>query len=410
MFKKLQRKFMILSTLVLLLVIIIVVGAIYWITSEAVMNQTGVLMELILNNGGDLPSRSEFNANQQTFLALNTESIYETRFFSARETDGEIEIIAKRIAALDDEGALSLAKGLLARRGASGRIRVPGNRTLHYARQAQEDGSTLIVVLDATSRYGLIRLIMMYMAALWLTVLILYVVIMGRFSKNLILPFVENDEKQKRFITNASHELKTPLAVISANTEMTEVLGGKSKWTESTRRQIKRLQTLIEDLVVLTRLDEMKEADLADVDLSAVVSETAEPFRSVAESEGKAFSTQITPDTHIRGDKRGLQQVTSILIDNAVKYCDEGGAITVTLEGRARGKGAKITVANTYAEGKKVDTSRFFERFYRQDESHNSEKSGFGIGLSMAKEIVERMKGRLRIGYADNIISFTVEI
>ena len=84
MFKKLQRKFMILSTLVLLLVIIIVVGAIYWITSEAVMHQTGVLMELILNNGGDLPSRSEFNANQQTFLALNTESIYETRFFSAR--------------------------------------------------------------------------------------------------------------------------------------------------------------------------------------------------------------------------------------------------------------------------------------------------------------------------------------
>jgi signal transduction histidine kinase len=266
------------------------------------------------------------------------------------------------------------------------------------------------VVLDATSRYGLIRLIMMYMAALWLTVLILYVVIMGRFSKNLILPFVENDEKQKRFITNASHELKTPLAVISANTEMTEVLGGKSKWTESTRRQIKRLQALIEDLVVLTRLDEMKEADLSDVDLSAVVSETAEPFRSIAESEGKSFSTQIAPDTHIRGDRRGLQQVTSILIDNAVKYCDKGGAIAVTLEGRARGKGARITVANTYAEGKNVDTSRFFERFYRQDESHNSEKSGFGIGLSMAKEIVERMKGRLKIGYADNIISFTVEI
>ena len=410
MFKKLQRKFMILSTLVLLLVISIVVGAIYWITSGAVMSQTGVLMNLILDNGGDLPSRSEFNANQQTFLALNTESLYETRFFSARETDGEIEIIAKHIAALDDEGALSLAKSLLARRGANGRIRVPGNRTLHYARQGQEDGSTLIVVLDATSRYGLIRLIMMYMAALWLTVVILYVIIMGRFSKNLIRPFVENDEKQKRFITNASHELKTPLAVISANTEMTEVLGGKSKWTESTRRQIKRLQALIEDLVVLTRLDEMKEADLSDVNLSDVVFEAAEPFRSVAESEGKAFSTQIAPDTHIRGDRRGLQQVMSILIDNAVKYCDDGGAITVALEGRARGKGARITVANTYAEGKNVDTSRFFERFYRQDESHNSEKTGFGMGLSMAKEIVERMKGKLKIGYAGDTISFTVEV
>ena len=100
----------------------------------------------------------------------------------------------------------------------------------------------------------------------------------------------------------------------------------------------------------------------------------------------------------------------SILLDNAVKYCDENGTITVKLETRSHGKGARIAVSNTYKEGKDIDTSRFFERFYRQDESHNSEKSGFGIGLSMAKEIVERMKGKLKVSTSNDIISFEVDL
>lgn len=411
MFKKLQRKFMVVSTLVLLLVISVVSGVVYWIASGILMSQTGVLINLILDNDGTLPQyESDFDASQERFLALNVESIHEARFFSAKQTDDGIEIISSHIAAISEEDEISLAKKVLDRRGSLGRITVEGHRILHYARRSMDDGSVMVVLIDSTSRYGLVRLVMMYMFALWLTVLILYVIIMGHFSKKLIHPFIENDEKQKRFITNASHELKTPLAVISANTEMTEVLGGKSKWTESTRRQIKRLQTLIEDLVVLTRLDEMKESELTDVDLSAVVTESSESFRSVAESAGKRFTADIAPEIHIKADKRGLQQIVSILMDNAVKYCDENGEITVRLESRARGKGAKIVISNTYAEGKDVDTSRFFERFYRQDESHNSEKSGFGIGLSMAKEIAERMRGKLRVNYSGDTISFTVEV
>ena len=410
MFSKLRFKFMWVSTLVLLLVICIVVGTVYWITTGSVMSQTVVLMELILDNDGELPERSEFNARQERYLALNTESLYEARFFSVEEKDGDLSLVTRHIAALSEEDALALAETALDRSRNIGKITVTGDRKYHYLKRDEDDGTTMIVVLDATSRYGLIHLIMTYMAALWLAVLVLYVVIMGRFSRRVVKPFVENDEKQKRFITNASHELKTPLAVISANTEMTEVLVGKSKWTESTRRQITRLQALIEDLVVLARIDEMKEADKADIDLSAVVSETAESFRSVAESAGKQLQTVIAPYLHLRGDKRGLQQVISILLDNAVKYCDENGTITVKLETRSHGKGARIAVSNTYKEGKDVDTSRFFERFYRQDESHNSEKSGFGIGLSMAKEIVERMKGKLKVDYEDDTICFTVDV
>ncbi len=246
-------------------------------------------------------------------------------------------------------------------------MRVSEGRTLHFAKREVENG-TLIVVLDATSRYGLVRLMMMYTAVLWFTVLVLYVILMGRFSAHLIQPFIENDERQKRFITNASHELKTPLAVISANTEMTEV------------------------------------------DLSGMLEEMADTFRSNAEQAGEQFFVNITPGVRIRGDKRSLQQISSVLLDNAVKYCDPGGSIFLELESRNRGKGARMIVSNTYAEGENIDVSRFFERFYRQDESHNSEQKGFGIGLSMAEEMAERMNGKLKAGYADGKISLTFEM
>lgn len=154
----------------------------------------------------------------------------------------------------------------------------------------------------------------------------------------------------------------------------------------------------------------MKDTDMADVDISVIVSDVSESFKSVAENSGKSFNAEITPDLNIKCDKRSVQHVVSVLLDNAVKYCDEGGNISVRLGSSNRGKGTHISVSNTYAEGKNTDISKFFERFYRNDESHNSEKAGFGIGLSIAKEIVERMKGKMKVDYSGNTISFTVDI
>ena len=407
MYKKLQRQFLWGSVLVLFLVIVLVVGIIFWVTSNTVTRQTQVFIDLILDNEGQMPARGEFAPQQETFLALNAESINETRFVSVLFSDGEGQIVSMWLNALSEDDAIGMATDVLSKSSDSGRL---GNsqRRLQYGRRVLDDGSTLVVIADSTSRYGLSRLIVFYMAGLWMVVLILFMIAMGHYSKKLVKPFVENDEKQKRFITNASHELKTPLAVIAANNEMAETIGGKTKWTESTSRQVKRLQSLIESLVVLTRMDEMKEIALTDVDYSAVVLETAEPFRSVIEGAGKSYDCQVPQDIHVKGDKRTLQQIASILLDNAAKYCDEGGNVSVRLS--QKGKAAQLCVSNTYAAGKDVDTSRFFERFYRQDESHNSGKSGFGIGLSMAREMTERLKGKLNVSYEKDTISFTVEL
>ncbi len=409
MFKKLQRKFIWGSALVLLLVITTVTGIVYWITTEVINRQTDVLLNMIIDNGGDLPERFEFDPSQERFLALKDESVYETRFLTAVKGDSGVNITVTRIAMPQNE-MNSIINRAFEENYNNGRIDIEGKRIFRFVKKSSEDGSVTLVLLDSTSRYAMQRLTMTYMSGIWLLVLILYVIVILAFSKKLIRPFVENDERQKRFITNASHELKTPLAVISANTDMTEVLSGKTEWTDSTHRQITRLNTLIEDLVVLTRADEIKEADMTDVDISAIVSETAESFRSVSESSGKTLSTQIATDLSIKCDKRSIQHVVSVLIDNAVKYCDDNGDILVSLEKNSYRKGVRISVSNTYAEGKNADTEKFFERFYRKDESHNSEKAGFGIGLSMAKEIVERMKGKMKVSYSGNTISFSVDI
>ena len=409
MFKKLRWKFMWVSASVLLLVICAVIGTAYWIASDTVMSQTRLLMRTIIENGGDLPLQGEFNPQERPFLALNQESIYELRYFTALISDENTKITNIHLA-IKEEDAIEIAESVYHRNGDDGSLSIGGKRKMNYMKQLQEDGSTLIVLLDCTSRYSLIRLVMMYMAALWFAVLILYVVIMIHFSKKLVRPFIENDELQKRFITNASHELKTPLAVISANTEMTEAMGGKSKWTDSTRRQVVKLQTLIEDLVVLSRLDEMKEIVLSEMDLSALTSETAESFRGVIENSGKKLRVDIMPGLRGKAEKRGFQQLVSILMDNAAKYCDEGGEVIITFSDKGRAKGVKLAVSNTYAEGKDVDYTRFFERFYREDTSHNSAKAGFGIGLSIGKEIAERMGGTLKVNYSGAMISFVLEL
>lgn len=184
MFKKLQRKFMVVSTLVLLLVIGVVGGVVYWIATGILMSQTSVLVNLIFDNDGTLPSHdSDFDSTQERFLALNVESIHEARFFSAKQTDEGIEIVATHIAAISEEDEIALAEKAFERRGSEGRINIAGNRILHYARRSMDDGSVMVVMIDSTSRYGLVRLVMMYMFVLWLTVLILYVIVMGHFSR-----------------------------------------------------------------------------------------------------------------------------------------------------------------------------------------------------------------------------------
>ena len=217
-------------------------------------------------------------------------------------------------------------------------------------------------------------------------------------------------ENQKRFITNAGHELKTPLAIISANAEVLEMVNGKNEWTDSILNQTKRLSVLIGNLISLAKMDEKQDLVFSKINVSPIVSETVDGFKPLCETDGKSMTSEIEEDVIIKTNEQIFRELVNILTDNAVKYCDDGGEVHVELSHSLGHRGAKLIVTNTYAEGKNVDTSKFFERFYREDTSHNSEKKGYGIGLSMAEEIVKQHKGHIKAEYKNGNIFFIVTI
>jgi signal transduction histidine kinase len=218
-------------------------------------------------------------------------------------------------------------------------------------------------------------------------------------------------ENQKRFITNAGHELKTPIAIISTNTEAIEMINGKNQWTESILKQVQRLSNLINDLIILAKRGEGSHADLVveKIDLSETVAGIAGTFRQMAEDQGKNLLCHIAPQVYIKSDTKCVYELINILVDNAIKYCDDGGSIDISLV-KSKKKIADIVISNTYADGADTDYSRFFERFYRGDISHDSKKSGYGIGLSIAEELTQLLKGKINVSYTDGKIAFAVRL
>lgn len=214
------------------------------------------------------------------------------------------------------------------------------------------------------------------------------------FTKKVFRPVAESYEKQKRFITDASHELKTPLTIISANVEVLELEEGENAWTESIQKQIGRMNKLVEQMVTLNRMDEDNTLqEVTRFDLSEAVSETAELYVPVAARQEKTMTLQIEEEVKLCGDEAAIRQLVSLLLDNALKYSDKSGQIKVTL--KKRGKHSELSIWNSVEEIQKGNLDRLFERFYRLDSSRNSGTGGSGIGLSIAKSIVEAHKGKI---------------
>ena len=404
MLNKLRVQFVLGATLAVLIALMMVMVPVYFLVGSAFTAQMDAILDVLIQNDGDMPV-NHVRIEGNRFIEITEEQQFETRFFSVKfDENGEaVNINTSYVFSIDEDEALQIAGQIRQRGRLSGSILYDGSRYLY--KSALRFDETLIVFVDCTSRYWIIHQAMMYLIVVGLVILLIFSLIIGKLSTRIVQPFIENSEKQKRFITNASHELKTPLAVISANTEMQELEGGKTKWTEATMRQVKRLNALVSELVTLSRLDEKDEIKLSDVNAGVIVKEQADSFEQVVTTQNKRFERSIADDVIVKAEERSVQELCSILLDNAAKYCDEGGCVKIELTG---GKNARLTVSNDYAAGEGVDYRRFFDRFYREDESHNSQKSGFGIGLSIAQEIARRLGTRIQVSYKNKTISFSI--
>ena len=308
------------------------------------------------------------------------------------------------------EGSESTARE--AAQAALGAKRERGRVGVFAFRKTEDaDGGIRLALLDISSAmFTRMRLLYATGGVAFLGMLITFFLVRG-FSRRAVEPEIENSRRQDAFITNASHELKTPLAVIRANTEMTELTDGVSEWTQSTIRQVDHMSGLIQNLVMITRSREQENRSRRErVDISAAVRESVAPFEPMIRQQGKTLESDIPDGITLVTDGSEIRQLTTLLSDNAVKYCDDGGAIRVSLEQNKRGRGALLTVSNSYAEGKNADLSRFFDRFWREDASHNIDKGGYGIGLSIAKSICENCGGSIEAAWRDGMISFICQL
>ena len=269
-----------------------------------------------------------------------------------------------------------------------------------------EDGGNTIVVLDCFLLLQSANNMLRISAAIFLICVLIVFVLLLFLSKRAIRPFVDNLERQRQFITDASHELKTPLAILSADMGLLEDTYGTDNWLESAKSQIARLDKLIKNLVELARTEEaVKEDTVACFSVSEIAQANADAFLPLAEGDGKSLTAEIAAGIRTKGVQDNFFRLFAILLDNAVKYCDPGGTIRFTVY--QRGRTAYITVSNPCAGLDPSLLPRYFDRFYRADSSRTRETGGYGIGLSTAKAIVTRHRGHITSRYSGGVITFT---
>ncbi len=236
------------------------------------------------------------------------------------------------------------------------------------------------------------------------------VIILGLFillSKRAVKPVAVGYEKQKQFITDANHELKTPLTLILSNLEIVEEEIGKNEWLDDIRIEGERMGMLVNQLVTLSRMDEEQSVlAMERFDLSNAVEDTVSEFQPLAEERDKTLTAEIEPSIIYRGEENLIRRLVSILLDNAVKYCDPGGQITLSVSKRRH---PVLVVENTYRDVDQIALEKLFDRFYRADKARTFD-GGFGVGLSIARGIARQHHGDIFVYKKNGVIGFRVDL
>ncbi len=253
------------------------------------------------------------------------------------------------------------------------------------------ESETVIGLINASSDIYSIRAMLLISAGIGIISFMVILAIIIFASGKAVGPIAESYTKQKQFVTDAGHELKTPLTVISANNELARMIYGDSEWFDSIDNQVTKMNGLVRSLITLAKMDEEQKPVFARFNLSDAVYDTAKSFENLIHAGGRLITFDIAEDIPFTGDEAGLRQVVSILMDNAVKYCDPRGKIAVKLN---CDKQIKLQVINDFASTSDCDFTQVFERFYRADKARTSDGS-YGLGLSIAKSIVEIHKGEI---------------
>lgn len=316
---------------------------------------------------------------------------FESRYFSVLLNSDDASVLSVdtgMIAAVDDNTATAYATSIFSSGKTKGFL-----HSYRYTTVTSDTG-TRVIFLDCQRTLSSFHTLIFTSVGVCLIGIILVLILMFLLSGYIIKPFIENHEKQKQFITDAGHELKTPLTIINADAEILEMDYGENEWLADIQEQTKHLTSLTNNLITLSRMEEERtRLQMIDFPFSDVVEETVQSFQALARTQNKTFETSIQPMISLYGDEKSLTQLVSILLDNAMKYSTPEGEISLRLE--KAGNNVKLSVYNTAESIDREQLPHLFDRFYRTDKSRNSQTGGYGLGLSIAAAVVNTHKGKI---------------
>jgi len=401
MIKKLRKEFITISIIAVVSVMVllcVIVNVANFVSVNSRLNKT---IEMISSNKGMMPDfnrpdkpqndgeqKPDFRRFDNQF---NEETPFSTRFFVLyyNEDGTLIRSDLERIAAVTQDDTQKYLE--IALKKGEGYGFTDGYK---YKVTRQDDGSFSAIFLDDYREMSSVYTILVLSIAATVICSALICVLIVLFSKRAVKPAIESNKKQKQFITDASHELKTPITVISTSLSVLEMEVGKQKWIDKSKEQTEKLTELVNSLVTLSKMDEDSPLNIKEFNISDTVRETAESFSDFSEQNGHKLEISIEPSVKYSGDEYTIRQLCSILIDNAVKYASNSTPIKFSL--KKDKKGVVITSENESENVDAAELEKLFDRFYRADKSRNSKTGGFGIGLSIARSICVSHKGEIK--------------
>lgn len=390
MIKRLKIKFICLAMTSLFILLAVVVAGMNVINYHSVVTGADETLMFLTQNKGGFPQPEDGRGG--TPSRMSPETPYESRYFSVllNESGTVIQTDTSKITSVDAGSAKEYAEAVMDspdERGFVGRFR--------YVRHV-EGSEIRITFLDCgrtlDSFYDFLR-VSIGMALLGFIVIFFVIVF---FAGRILRPVAESYEKQKRFITDAGHEIKTPLTIINANVDILEMDMEDHECLQDIRQQTERLTLLTNELVYLARMEEAEDhLQKIELPVSDIVYETVISFKALAQIQEKELVCDIQPMLSMKGDHKAIRQLISLLMDNALKYSPQGSTIAVNFA--KQGRMCRLDISNiTESPVDNTDITRVFDRFYRADHSRNSETGGHGIGLSAAKAIVTAHGGKIQ--------------
>lgn len=280
-----------------------------------------------------------------------------------------------------------------------------GTRGNLIFRMADKGGYTLVAFMDNTIMQGSMATLFRYTLMFGSIVIIVFFFLAVYLAKRIVKPLEESYHRQKQFISDAGHELKTPVSVVSANAELLAREIGGNQWLSNIQYENERMGALVTQLLELARTENVS-PQMECIDLSRLTAGEALPFESVAFENGIILESDMADDVQVSGNSVQLRQLISILLDNAIRHCSHGGKVWLIL--KQEKNTASLSVVNDGEEIPKDQRKKIFERFYRADQARNSESGNYGLGLAIAKAIVTAHKGRIEVLCHDGKVEFAV--